>query len=291
LGALIWFPGTGLGAPPPSPPVSSPPPRPSQSSFQSGVSYTLELNRPVYQSREPVEIEFSLANHTGGDCIFSSPRHPGAPCFTVMQGKKLVWSWPSLAERRQIPRQEWLGKGLTKIYRLSWLQVDGAEKPVPAGRYSLVATFPSQEETGHSGVIKLMADFTIGAKASSQDWNPPGLRAILLTDKTTYSSGEPVRIQLALKNEGKDPLAFGGGTSQRYDFVVRSEGKEIWRWSQGRLFAQMLISWKLPPGASVAYTAAWLQKDNGGKPVPPGRYQIEGLQIGGGQAAGEITVK
>jgi hypothetical protein len=280
-----------LGAASPPAQAISLPQHPYQSSYNAGIFYALELKQHLYQAQEPVEIEFLIASNSNRDCTFSSLSHPAVPCFVIFQGKKMIWSWPSAAERKRIPPREWLGAGLTKSYRIAWKQEDGAGRPVPAGRYTLLATFPPQEDTGRKGDTELKVAFTIVAKTSSQQQNQPGLQADIFTDKTGYPQGEPVRIQLLLLNKGKTPLTFSSSNSQRFDFVIRAGDKEVWRWSNGRMFALMIGSWKLAPGESVAYSAVWEQKDKAGNPVPPGRYKIEGLQIGGGQASGEITIK
>ena len=64
---------------------------------------------------------------------------------------------------------------------------------------------------------------------------------------------------------GKVELLFPSG--QTHDIVVLdSIGREVWRWSEGRMFTQALQNRVLESNASVSWTAAWKSV------VPPGRY-------------------
>ena len=65
--------------------------------------------------------------------------------------------------------------------------------------------------------------------------------------------------------KGKVELMFPSG--QTHDFVViDSVGREVWRWSEGRMFTQALQNRVLESNASVSWAAAWRSE------VPPGRY-------------------
>ena len=63
----------------------------------------------------------------------------------------------------------------------------------------------------------------------------------------------------------KVELLFPSG--QTHDFtVVDSLGRNVWRWSEGRMFTQAYQNKFLDSGSSVTYEAAWRAE------VPPGRY-------------------
>lgn len=76
-------------------------------------------------------------------------------------------------------------------------------------------------------------------------------------------------IEFALRvtnnTPGKVELLFPSG--QTHDFaVIDSVGREVWRWSEGRMFTQALQNKVLESNASVSWAAAWRFE------VPPGRY-------------------
>jgi|GEM_PF-2195802 len=287
LGLALSAPGA---TPPAIPQIAIPLPTPKATLQQAGITYQLRLDRAVYQPGQPLQIELTVSNLTKGGVNFSSSQQPAGPGFTVLQGKKLLWSWPAVAHRRGRPQREWFGPELTKIYRLNWLPVV-AGKPLPAGRYTLLATYPPSEDTGRRALTELRVEFSMTDKSSPRPQNPAGLQVRLLTDKASYTGSDTVKLQLVITNIGSTPLTFNSNNSQRFEFVVQAGDREIWRWSKGRLFAQMLTSWKLAPGNTITYSAVWEQKDNTGKSAPPGTYTIVGQQIGGGQANAEISIK
>jgi hypothetical protein len=61
--------------------------------------------------------------------------------------------------------------------------------------------------------------------------------------------------------------------AQRFDFLIEKEGKEIWRWSKGQVFAQVLGEKRLRPGESMTYSAKFDEK------LPPGKYRITGMIV------------
>ncbi|MDR5710205.1 MAG: BsuPI-related putative proteinase inhibitor [Armatimonadota bacterium] len=98
------------------------------------------------------------------------------------------------------------------------------------------------------------------------------------TDRARYERGEPVQMELQVRNRGFRAITFEFSTSQRYDFrVLRPDGTLIWQWSHGRVFAQVLGSLVLQPGSEIRFRETWTQVDQQGRPVPPGRYVVEAI--------------
>lgn len=63
----------------------------------------------------------------------------------------------------------------------------------------------------------------------------------LAADKATYTPREPITFTLRAVNESSNPVRLGFRTSQRFDLVIKdAHGREVWRWSAGRVFAQVL---------------------------------------------------
>ena len=97
----------------------------------------------------------------------------------------------------------------------------------------------------------------------------------IMIDKMSYSVGEPIMMTLKIFNYVEEDVVFNFNTSQRYDFIIEDEeGNEIWRWSEGRMFAQMLGEEILGPrNPEVIYTAEYKDK------LSPGYYKITGIFI------------
>jgi hypothetical protein len=64
-----------------------------------------------------------------------------------------------------------------------------------------------------------------------------------------------VNFVLHVTNTSSQPVALEFPTSQRYDFIVQSGGAEVWRWSAGQMFSQLVSEETLKPGETRDFTA------------------------------------
>ena len=103
------------------------------------------------------------------------------------------------------------------------------------------------------------------------------LQLILETEKAIYQSEEPIVITLTLANKGLKPMEITFPSAQKYDFIVKKDKEEIWRWSQDKMFAMMLTKLVLQPNQSFTYKEIWTQEDDEGGYVLPGTYEIIGI--------------
>ncbi|HSF06317.1 MAG TPA: BsuPI-related putative proteinase inhibitor [Methylomirabilota bacterium] len=70
-----------------------------------------------------------------------------------------------------------------------------------------------------------------------------GVDLVLTADKATYARSEPIVLTIAVVNRGPDPVTLQFLTAQRYDVVIRTADQvDVWRWSDGQMFAQVLGS-------------------------------------------------
>jgi hypothetical protein len=89
--------------------------------------------------------------------------------------------------------------------------------------------------------------------------------------------GEAVTLRLVLRNDTGASQSLQCGSARTHDVVVTgADGREVWRWSHGRVFAQMLTDVAVAPGESREFRVTWNQTTNAGAAVPPGRYQARG---------------
>jgi Intracellular proteinase inhibitor len=90
--------------------------------------------------------------------------------------------------------------------------------------------------------------------------------------------GTPVPLKVTLQNTSNRPIALTLGGRPAHDFVVTTpDGQEVWRWSHGEAIQAILELKPLKPGETLQFTAAWGQRDNGGRPVPAGMYWVRGV--------------
>ena len=95
------------------------------------------------------------------------------------------------------------------------------------------------------------------------------------TDKMSYAVGEPIKLTVKIFNCNEEDVIFHFNTSQRYDFIIEDEeGNEVWRWSEGRMFAQMLGEEILgPTNIEIIYSVKYKDKLN------PGYYKVTGFFV------------
>lgn len=80
------------------------------------------------------------------------------------------------------------------------------------------------------------------------------LEATVSTDAT----GAPtVEFAFTVTNAGSKPTELRFSDAAKAEFVVRDEGREVWRFTDGRAFMQMLSSERLAPGESATYDGEW----------------------------------
>jgi hypothetical protein len=98
-----------------------------------------------------------------------------------------------------------------------------------------------------------------------------------------FLAGRPIEVSLVASNGGNAPVAFSFPTAQRYDVIIWDDDcKEIWRWSAGRMFAQVVQSMSVPAHGSVTYRILWDQHDQSRHQVRMGAYEAQVLFLGRG---------
>lgn len=76
-----------------------------------------------------------------------------------------------------------------------------------------------------------------------------------------------VRFALNVKNVGKKHVELRFPNGKSYDFVVLdSLGREVWHWSNGRMFTQGMQNKQLGTGDVMHVSEAWK------RPLQPGKY-------------------
>jgi len=80
------------------------------------------------------------------------------------------------------------------------------------------------------------------------------------------SAGGSVEFTFTVENTGDAPVSMQFSDGQTFDIVVEDDGGEVWRWSSGMMFAQMLQSKELSAGDRMRETATW-------EDPAPGEYE------------------
>ena len=77
-----------------------------------------------------------------------------------------------------------------------------------------------------------------------------------------------VRFAIEVANDSRKRVELDFPDGRTHDFVVLNDaGREVWRWSAGRLFTQTMKNRLLDAHASVVYDERW-------SPPSPGHYTL-----------------
>lgn len=85
----------------------------------------------------------------------------------------------------------------------------------------------------------------------------------MLDGQLTADTDQPVRFAFTVTNTGEEPITLEFNDACKADFVVEDDDTEQWRWSEGRMFAQVLSDLTLPPGEEETFHAAWEDPGSG----------------------------
>ena len=114
-----------------------------------------------------------------------------------------------------------------------------------------------------------------------------GLSVTLRSTPAVAAAGATFSLTLDLRNLSGKTLTFDLPSSQEYEFLAFERGgEEVWRWSEGVLFAQARTKVLLAPGENVVYKVAWNAAD-----VPEGLYTVQGYFLGLPGTAPAVTVE
>ena len=77
-----------------------------------------------------------------------------------------------------------------------------------------------------------------------------------------------VRFAIEVSNDSRKRVELSFPSGRTHDFaVLDASGKEVWRWSEGRMFTQSMQNRLLDANDSVVYAERW-------SPPAPGRYTL-----------------
>ena len=80
-----------------------------------------------------------------------------------------------------------------------------------------------------------------------------GLTATL--DATETDEG--VEFTFEVRNDGDDPVELTFRSGQTSDVAVFDDGEEVWRWSDGMMFTQMIRQTSMGPGEKEVDRKVW----------------------------------
>jgi len=121
-------------------------------------------------------------------------------------------------------------------------------KELSLGTYELefVLTSTTTEPTGTK------TQFAVGTAGTT------GVGVSFTTDKLIYRVGTTITVKYTIRNLTDKPLVLTFPATQQYDWTVTdAEGNLVYRWSDGRAFAQVVTQLTIPVGTSDSFESSW----------------------------------
>lgn len=102
----------------------------------------------------------------------------------------------------------------------------------------------------------------------------------LFTDRSQYPSSRAVEIVAQLHNEGRTTYILNTGARHEYEIRVRESRsrKVVWTWSKGKP-RPTGSAIRLAPGEFRERRELWDRRDDSGRRVPAGVYEVELIHI------------
>ncbi|OIB57016.1 BsuPI-related putative proteinase inhibitor [Natrialba sp. SSL1] len=83
------------------------------------------------------------------------------------------------------------------------------------------------------------------------------------TVSSDATGSDTVALAFTVRNEGTETATLRFSDACKAEFVVQDEGREVWRYTDGRMFAQMLSADELDPDEEATYEAEWEEPQSG----------------------------
>lgn len=129
--------------------------------------------------------------------------------------------------------------------------------------------------TSLSATGSVAGDVTEDTVINSESPTAPELALAVTAQPLHWADGTVYILTLgAMATTFEETAAFNSG--QLYDFVVTQDGREVWRWSQGRAFHQAFVTRTFTGGELHAFSEVWDGRDAHGEPVT-GTVEVRGV--------------
>lgn len=209
-------------------------------------------------------------------------------------GEGRVWMWDGAAKSERV----WLDfeadeapTGVDPCNALSRVESREAKYSGPVGefvnalrvRYTVAGCADAGVESDlflpYVGLVQRMVQTIAGPRAYELVYARLGEVAVITEPEVSFGMAVDragAWARLTLRNTTGAPLELNFGSGQTFDLVVRDEeGKDVWQWSEGRGFTQVLRT------EMVSGERLWVVKLPA---LQAGRYSVEGwLTTSGGK--------
>lgn len=108
---------------------------------------------------------------------------------------------------------------------------------------------------------------------------PPNFKVDLQIEPRDFmaASNAALKVKMAAINQGKEKFILEFPSAQHFEFVIQnSAGKEMYRWSRDKEFAQKFSSIVVNWNEKISYEEEVFSVSNQAVRLPPGEYRTRG---------------
>lgn len=109
--------------------------------------------------------------------------------------------------------------------------------------------------------------------------NPADLKVTITPDKPEIISGTVATFTVTVSNRTNHTVKIHYPTGQQWDLATYHGKTQLFRWSQGNVWADAPHTIPLKQGESRSQQLAWLTVDRNGEPLPHGVYKAQGMAM------------
>lgn len=127
-------------------------------------------------------------------------------------------------------------------------------------------------------LFMLLANMT--SAQSYRKWefvNPADLQITISPEKTEIIAGTMATFTITIRNRTDKTVKIHYPTGQHWDLAAYHNKTQIYRWSQGLMWADSPHTIPLKTGETRSEKLSWTTIDRHGLPLPQGVYQINGM--------------
>ncbi|RCK80304.1 MAG: hypothetical protein OZSIB_3486 [Candidatus Ozemobacter sibiricus] len=107
--------------------------------------------------------------------------------------------------------------------------------------------------------------------------NPQDLEIRIIPEELEVIAGQIATFTISIRNKTDKPVHLSFDTGQRFDLAVWHNEWQIYRWSQGKRWAEAPHSIPIRPGVPETYQIAWQTVDRLSCPLPQDIYKVVGI--------------
>ena len=193
------------------------------------VVYSLETDKAVYGTEDPVDLTFKVTNTGKADVKFIYPTTEQYD-FIVKRGETEVARWSLGQTFVQGNLDLVLAPGKSFVFNTRWLQKDQDNKLVPAGPYEIIGVSPAKDDTVtvslqfQKGLLSTFPDNTFrpNAQVSRAEFAALLVRALGRQGEATQKSSAP----LSIKDAADVPPTLHGYVAVAIDSGIMPPGAE-----------------------------------------------------------------